>query len=103
MIVGIIAAGFIEQFVKSALISFDPSTARLAGKFSSYAVVIFALIIAIGELGIAETYINILIIGFVGMLSLSLGLAFGLGSKDLISRVLLDWYNKVNHSSKTNR
>lgn len=97
--VGIIAAGFIEQLIKSAIMPLDPSTARLAGKVSSYTVVIFALIIAVGELGIAQNFINILLIGFVSMISLTVGLSLGLGSKDLVAKILDGWYHGVNRGS----
>jgi hypothetical protein len=95
LIVGVLAAGFVEQLVKNALTPIDISTARLAGKASSYSVVIVAFIMAIGELGIAKEYIIILFAGFVAMIALSFGLATGLGSKDLLSEVLAGWYKKV--------
>jgi hypothetical protein len=99
---GILVAGLVESLVKSAIASVDPATGRLVGKVSSYAVVIFALLAAIGELGIAQSYINILLIGFVATLSIGLGLAFGLGAKDVVSEVLTHWYHQFNqdHQSK---
>ena len=98
--VGVIAAGFTETIVKSAVSSFDPSTARLVGKVSSYTVIVFASLVAIGELGIAESFINTLFTGFVAMLSLGLGLAFGLGAKDLVGEILSKWYQDFNKQVK---
>jgi hypothetical protein len=89
---GIIAAGVVEGLVKGALSSFDVATGRLVAKISSYTLVVFTSLIAIGELGIAESFINTLFIGFVAMLSLGLGLAFGLGAKDLVGDILRVWY-----------
>lgn len=90
--VGILAAGLVESVVKGAVSSLDVATGRLVAKISSYTLVIFTSLIAIGELGIAERYISTLFIGFVAMLSLGLGLAFGLGAKDLIGDILKQWY-----------
>ena len=97
---GVIASGFTEKIVKSAVSSFDMPTARLVGKISSYTVVIFASLVAIGELGIAEQFINTLFMGFVAMLSIGMGLAFGLGAKDLVSKVLKDWHEDLKKELK---
>ena len=94
-LIGFFAAGFIEQLVKNVLAPIDLSSARLAGKVASYTIVIFALIIAVGELGIAKEYILILFSGFVALIVLALGLAFGLGAKDLVAQVLNRWYHHV--------
>lgn len=93
--IGVIASGFTEKLVKGAVSGFDVSTGRLVGKIASYTVVIFATLVAIGELGIAERFISTLFIGFVAMLSLALGLALGLGAKDLVSAVLADWHKEL--------
>lgn len=97
---GILAAGLVESVVKSAVGGFDLATGRLIGKIASYTVVVFATLAAIGELGIAQQYINILLIGFVAMMSLGLGLAFGLGAKDVISDILRNWYKNFNQDIK---
>jgi len=96
LVLGVLVAGFVESLVKTAIAGFDPATGRLIGKVSSYAVVTFALLAAIGELGIAQIYINILLIGIVATFSLGLGLAFGLGAKDVVSKVLTKWYRQFN-------
>jgi len=92
---GVLAAGFTEGLVKSAVTSFDITTGRIAGKAASYTVVIFASLVAIGELGIAERFINTLFIGFVAMISIGMGLAFGLGAKDVVNDILREWYKDL--------
>lgn len=56
--------------------------ANVAGTVTKYAVWIFALIIALSELGIAPQFMQILFTGIVATLVISFGLAFGLGGKD---------------------
>lgn len=92
IILGILAAGLVESVTKSAIISVDPPTARMAGKISSYTVMVLVVLIALGELGIAEKYIITLFTGFVALITLAVGLSFGLGAKDLVGEVLRHWY-----------
>jgi len=91
--VGVLLAGLVEGVVKGALGQVDVKASRLFAKFASYLVVIFASLAAINELQIAQTLINSLFIGCVAMLALGVGLAIGLGGKDLVSRVLNEWYD----------
>ena len=55
----------------------------------------FAVVVAINQLGIATNLINTLFTGFVGALAIALGLAFGLGGRDLASRTLENWYDQA--------
>lgn len=93
--VGVLVAGWVESLVKGAVGTFSVSTGRLLGKVSSYTIVIFTILAAISELGIAEQFINILFIGFIAMVALALGLSIGLGAKDVVSEVLRDWYKQL--------
>ncbi len=61
---------------------------------------IFAILAAISELGIAANFINTLITGTIAMLSLGLGLALGLGSKDLVKEILTEWYSGIKKDLK---
>jgi len=92
--VGVLLAGLIEGLIKGAVNQIDPKTGRLLSKVASYLVVIVAALAAINELGIAQSLINILFIGIITTLALGVGLAIGLGAKDLVSKMLMDWYSK---------
>lgn len=98
--IGVLLAGVVESVVKGALASIDLHTARLMGKIASYTVVTIAILAAFSELKIAESFINILFIGFVAMLSLGFGLAIGLGAKDTISKIMSDWYSSISRDLK---
>lgn len=91
--VGVLLAGLVEGVVKGALGQVDVKASRLFAKIASYLIVIFASLAAINELQIAQALINSLFVGFVAMLALGVGLAIGLGAKDLVSRVLNEWYD----------
>lgn len=89
---GVVLAGFLERVVKGSLGSVDLRLSRLLAKSVSYLVVIFAILAAISQLGIARNFIDALFMGFIGTLSLALGLSLGLGSKDLVKGILEEWY-----------
>jgi len=98
--IGVLLAGLVESFLKGALGQIDVKTSRLFGKIGSYLVVIFAALAAINELGIAQSLINTLFMGFIAMLALGLGLAIGLGAKDLVAKILNDWYERFRREIK---
>lgn len=98
--IGVLLAGVIESLVKGAVNQIDPKTGRLLSRIASYLVVIVAALAAVNELGIAQSLINILFVGIVATLALGLGLAIGLGAKDLVSKMLMDWYNQEKKRAK---
>lgn len=98
LVICTIIAGLVESLVKGSLGSFDFKTSRLLAKLSSYLIMIFGVLAALAQLRIAESFINTLFTGFVAMLALGLGLSLGLGSKDLVSRILNKWYDKFTES-----
>ncbi|GIK83584.1 MAG: hypothetical protein BroJett025_02060 [Patescibacteria group bacterium] len=92
---GLLIAGIVESLVKGAIKSVDGRSSRLLGKISSYSVMAVTVLAAISELGIAQEFIFILFVGFVIMVSLAFGLAFGLGGKDVVNMALTEWYKKT--------
>ncbi|MEA3355349.1 MAG: hypothetical protein U9Q63_02615 [Patescibacteria group bacterium] len=89
---GVLIAGLVENFIKGTVNQVEPKTSRLLSKIASYLVVIVAALAAINELGIAQSLINTLFIGVVATLTLGIGLSIGLGGKDIVSKILMDWY-----------
>ena len=100
LLAGVLLAGLVESLVKGAVGSVAVSFSRFLGKLASWIVMIFATLAAISELGIAANFINTLITGTIAMLSLGLGLALGLGSKDVVKEILTEWYNGVKKDLK---
>ncbi len=92
---GLLIAGIVESLVKGAIKSVDGKSSRLLGKISSYAVMVVTVLAAISELGIASEFIFILFVGFVITFSMALGLALGLGGKDVVNMMLTEWYKKT--------
>ena len=63
-------------------------SATLLATIAKWAIVIFGLLAALIQLGVASSLINTIFIGFVAMLALAGGLAFGLGGKDEAAMIL---------------
>lgn len=69
--------------------------AKLLAALSRYAILFFAGLIVLNQLGIASDLIRILFTGIVAMLALAGGLAFGLGGKDLAAEILRELKKKI--------
>ncbi|MFZ3011700.1 MAG: hypothetical protein WA060_01720 [Minisyncoccia bacterium] len=86
----IIAAVVSEGLSKTVLATakaVDLKAANMLATIAKYAVWVFAIIIALGKLGLGD-YMSILFSGIIAMLALGGALAFGLGGKDHASRFI---------------
>jgi hypothetical protein len=70
------------------------SNAPLLGRIAEIAIVAFAVIIAINQIGIAANLVNTLFIGVVAAVALAFGLAFGLGGRDVAAQLTQRWYEQ---------
>jgi hypothetical protein len=68
------------------------TNAGILGQIAEIAIIAFAVIIAIDQIGIAATLVNTLFIGLVGALALAFGLAFGLGGREVAAELTRSWY-----------
>lgn len=100
LVIGTLFAGLVESLIKGSVKNISLSTARLLSRFASYLVMGFSLLAALSQLGIAKELINTLFIGIVAMLALGFGLAFGLGAKDLVAKILEEWYTNIKKDAK---
>jgi hypothetical protein len=93
----ILGGGLQELVVKTVKASTLPAhSAGLIGAIARWSVIIFSIMAALIQLGIATDLIKILFTGLVGMLALAGGLAFGLGGRDHASA----WLDKVQKEIK---
>lgn len=80
---GLVLARFVgtlvEQAVKSSRM---PASAGALAMMAEWAIILFAVMAALTQLGIASHLIEILFSGLVGGLALAFGLSFGLGGRD---------------------
>ena len=86
--VAFLVANFVYAVVKGSTKVAGLVSATLLATIAKWAIVIFGFLAALIQLGIATSLINTLFIGFVAMLALAGGLAFGLGGKDEAATIL---------------
>ena len=88
LIIATIVSDALSKFIMAGSKAMNINSSRMLGTVAKYAVWAFAFIIALGQLGVAETYMNTLFAGIIGMIALGGALAFGLGGKDAAARFL---------------
>lgn len=92
LLIGSTAGGFLQSVVEAAVVTsrIPNSSAKFLGTLSKWALIIFALMAALVQLGVASSLIQILFTGLVGMLAIAGGLAFGLGGREKANKWLGD-------------
>jgi hypothetical protein len=94
IVIGALIARFVGGLVRGSTSQMGFSNPELLGNIAYYAILVFAVIAAIDQLGIAETVVNTLFIGLVAMVVLAAGLAFGLGGQQTAAQITAGWYAK---------
>ncbi len=93
LLVGFILGGGLKDVVIKAVkaSTLPDASAGLLGTVARVAVIIFAVMATLTQLGVASDLVKILFTGFVAMLALAGGLSFGLGGRDNAAQ----WLNKI--------
>ena len=97
LIIATIVADFLSKTVMAGSRAMNLKSTNMLGSLVKYTIWVFAFIIALGQLGVAEGYMNTLFAGIVGMLALAGALAFGLGGKDAAERLLTKIGEEISH------
>ncbi len=92
LVVAALIANFVAGIVRGATAEMGFATPGLLANIARYAIIVFAAVAAINQLGIAPTVVNTLFIGTVAAVALAVGLAFGLGGRDAAARITESWY-----------
>lgn len=92
---GYIVAGLAGGLVRGALASIDHDVAKPIGRLARWVILIVAFFAAVDQLQIAQGLIATFFQGLTYTVVLVVGLAVGLGAKDVIAKILDDWYEKI--------
>jgi hypothetical protein len=93
LLVAPLIARFVRGMIEVGAGEMGFTNAPLLGRLAEIAIIAFAVVIAVNQIGIAANLVNTLFIGIVGALALAFGLAFGLGGRDVAARITEDWYD----------
>src|SRR3989338_1654837 len=88
MLATVVAANFVRKLASASVMSAKLHAAHFLGSMAWWAIIVFGFLTALIQLNVATPVINTLITGFVAMLALAGGLAFGLGGNDYAASLL---------------
>lgn len=88
LLIGVLVANFLSALVRGSVRIAGLASSDVLAAITRWSVLIFSFLIALNQLGIAGRIIETLVTGFVAMLALAGGLAFGIGGKEQASEFL---------------
>lgn len=91
MLAGVVVAAFLAKLVRASVLAARLHAAHFLGALTKWSILLFSFLAALSQLGVAGALVNTLIMGFVAMLALAGGLAFGLGGRDVAAA----WLEKL--------
>ena len=94
LVIGGLAANALASVVRGSTAEAGFNNPDMLAKVAKVAVWAFAIVVAVNQLGIAQTLINTLFMAVVGAAALALGLAFGLGGRETAGEVVRNWYRR---------
>jgi len=95
---GMFLAALTASIVNTVAINAGIVQASLLSKSTQAAIVILAVIMALEQLRIATTILNLVIPIILASVGLALGLAFGLGGKDAAAKMIKETLDKIGKS-----
>jgi hypothetical protein len=95
LVVGGLVANAASGLVRGAAGSAGFGHPEVIANVVRAAVWVFAVIVAVNQIGIAQELVNTLFMGAVALAVIALGLSFGLGGRDLAGRLLNRWYGEA--------
>src|SRR3989344_573097 len=97
LLAAMVLATFLRGVVRASVLGARLHSAKFLGSMTWWAVVIFGLLTALVQLGVAVTIINTVITGLIAMFALAGGLAFGLGGKEYAAHLLDKLRDTMDH------
>lgn len=94
LVIGGLIANFAADLVRGSTAMAGMGNANLLAGITKYAIWAFAIVVAVNQIGIASSLVNILFMAVVGAIALALGLAFGLGGRETAAQMWQDWYQR---------
>lgn len=88
LVVAAFVANAIQKIIVGSAKAAGVPSSQLLGGIAKWAIWLFAILAALYQLGIAGVFAQTLFTGFVAMLAIAGGLAFGLGAKEAAGRYI---------------
>jgi mechanosensitive ion channel-like protein len=94
LVIGGLAANALASLVRGATAESGLGDPTMLSNIARIGVWAFAIVVAVNQVGIAQTLINTLFTATVGAVALAVGLAFGLGGRDTAAEIVRNWYRR---------
>ena len=94
LMVGAMLGRFVAGLVRGSASEAGFRSPNMLASIAQYAIIAFAVLVAVNQIGIAASLVNTLFMAFVGSIALAAALAFGLGGRDVAAQVWRGWYER---------
>jgi len=88
MLAAFVIANFLRHVVRSSVMSARLHSSKFLGTLTYWSIVVFGFLAVLLQLGVAVQLIQTIVTGFIAMLALAGGIAFGLGGRDYAAHVI---------------
>jgi hypothetical protein len=100
LVIGGLAANALANVIRGAATQGGLGNPDLLASIAKVMVWAFAIVVAVNQIGVAETLVNTLFMAVVGAAALALGLAFGLGGRDTAAEIVRRWYEQSGDAAR---
>ncbi len=97
LVAAAVLADVSQRLVRGSTQAAHLPAAAFLGGVAKWAIWVFAILAALYQLGVAAPFVQTLFTGFVAMVSIAGGLAFGLGGKDAAARFIERLRSDISH------
>jgi len=94
-VVAVIIADILEKVVRASIEGVKAGYGSVAGIIVKWSILVFAILTILYQLGIGATFMADLFRGVVAMIVIAVGLAFGLGGKEVAGEIVRDLKDKI--------
>ena len=95
-VIGVYLASIIKNAIRNTLKSLEISGSNLIGNIVFYLIVVFVSITALNQAGVDTSLITSNITLILGSILVAFTIAFGLGARDVVLRLLFGFYSRRN-------
>ncbi|MFL6624398.1 MAG: mechanosensitive ion channel family protein [Sulfurifustaceae bacterium] len=94
LVIGGLAANAVANVVRASAAKAGLGSPNLLANIARGTIVAFAVIVAVNQIGVAQSLINTLFMATVAAIALAVGLSFGLGGRDTAGEIVRNWYRQ---------
>lgn len=97
LLVGAVVGDVMNRIVVASSRTAGITSANFLGAVTRWGIWVFAILIALSQMGVAGAFIQTLFTGFVVAVSLAVGLAFGLGGQEPAKKTIERIQHEISH------